>query len=602
MVEIIKTFSLVEPPTDMKIYGADNQMYTNLLNNNALPKFISFDGEGIDLLDNNKNFYTEGDFKGYVSSVVSDENCLLDSDEANIFTLHETTLIPEDFEKIYKNITIAFYGDCCREVKVTYDTVEGYYYEEIIPVSSNLLVIKPNCSAIIDEIHKTFDPEYTQRCSIISVLFEFTKTRIPNQSIKIASIKLGDSVVYNKLKNIELLEEINVLSEDMPINELNFSILLPNLENNEEPFEKNDLINIYSNNTFYGSFYVSESERIAKNTYSVKAQNSICILEKTNYREWGLEQTLEESEKMFPNVSDNPHLSRPVTGGNGMNILNFTSVISKLTSIEFLLPDEVTETEKFYTEGNIPINTCRYALCLFAFANGFMVDASRSDKIHIKSIPQNISSIITTADKRIIGECTFSKTAPITKAELQFKTYNSNKVESLENITYKNAVTTARYNYCPDSPVEVLYTPYSSKFLLQLNSPNIITFIIKEFDVADNGNGETEFYLPIYKIVPDIEEYAIINANSTTAKSNVKDFTKLNLKGSIKNVRANVEKFIKSRGIAKGKIRLRGEKVGDLIQIETAYDGIVTGIITSMNIRFGYEDIAEIEVLEWPIG
>lgn len=593
MVEIIKTSSLVEPPTDMQIYGEDNQSYKNLLDNNALPKFISFDGEGIDLLDNNKNFYTDGDFKGYVSSGVSDEHCLLNSDEAYIFTLHQTALIPEDFKRIYQNITIAFYGDCCREVKVTYCGLNDTEYSEVVSVSSNLLVVRPS---IIENIMGTVG------APIQSVLFEFTKTRIPNQTIKIASIKLGDSVVYNKLKNIELLEEINVLSEDMPINELIFSVSFTDLGNNEEPFKENDLINIYSNNTFYGSFYVSESERIAKNTYSVKAQNSIRILEDTNYREWGLEQTLEESEKMFPSIGDNPHLSGPVIGGNGMNILNFTSVISKLTGIEFVLPDEVTETNKFYTEGNIPINTCRYALCLFAFANGFLVDASRSDKIHIKSIPKNISSIVTTADKRIIGKCTFSKNAPITKAELQFKTYDSNKVESLENITYKNAETTARYNYCPDSPVVVLYTPYSSKFLLQLNSPNLITFIIKEFDVAKNGNGETEFYLPIYKIVPNIEESAIINANSTIAKSNVKDFTKLNLKGSVENVKANVEKFIKSRGVAKGKIRLRGEKVGDLIQIETAYDGIITGIITSMNIHFGYEDIAEIEVLEWPIG
>ena len=61
----------------------------------------------------------------------------------------------------------------------------------------------------------------------------------------------------------------------------------------------------------------------------------------------------------------------------------------------------------------------------------------------------------------------------------------------------------------------------------------------------------------------------------------------------------HIQKYMQSGGTVTAKIRLRGERVGDLIQIETAYDGIKTGIINCMNIFFGYEDIADIEVLEW---
>ena len=64
----------------------------------------------------------------------------------------------------------------------------------------------------------------------------------------------------------------------------------------------------------------------------------------------------------------------------------------------------------------------------------------------------------------------------------------------------------------------------------------------------------------------------------------------------------DIKKYMQSGGVIKAKIVLENEKVGDLIQIETAFDGIKTGIITSMAISFGYRDVAEIEVLEWPVG
>ena len=63
----------------------------------------------------------------------------------------------------------------------------------------------------------------------------------------------------------------------------------------------------------------------------------------------------------------------------------------------------------------------------------------------------------------------------------------------------------------------------------------------------------------------------------------------------------NIQRYIESNGKVTAKIRLRDEKLGDVVQIETAWDGIITGIITKMNIVFGYEDIAEIEVLEWSL-
>ena len=68
-------------------------------------------------------------------------------------------------------------------------------------------------------------------------------------------------------------------------------------------------------------------------------------------------------------------------------------------------------------------------------------------------------------------------------------------------------------------------------------------------------------------------------------------------------VQANALKYLNSRGTVKAKIVMRNnEKVGDATTIQTLYDGEITGIITKMDIYSGYNNIADIEVLEWEIG
>lgn len=62
---------------------------------------------------------------------------------------------------------------------------------------------------------------------------------------------------------------------------------------------------------------------------------------------------------------------------------------------------------------------------------------------------------------------------------------------------------------------------------------------------------------------------------------------------------ADIKTYCKSIGIVSGKIVLQGEKTGDLIQIDTAFDGTITGIITSLIIHPGYTNIADVEVLAW---
>ena len=148
MVEIIKTSLVRDFPEGFLNNITIKTEYSSedlkpLLENNVIPRYISFDGEGINLINNTKTFFTDGDFKGWVSNQVSNENAEFESDFINecSFALGNMDVAPTDFERVFKNITIAFSDDCCREIEVVYYCyTNSTSYTQIVSVDSNLLI------------------------------------------------------------------------------------------------------------------------------------------------------------------------------------------------------------------------------------------------------------------------------------------------------------------------------------------------------------------------------------------------------------------------------------------------------------------------------
>lgn len=513
-----------------------------LLDNYSPPNYISFDGQGIDLADQNKCFYSPGDYVGYISNDVS-------SEERNNFC-GESIYITGNFSELSKGITIAFYGDCCTEIDVQYIFPDTTSEVETLKVDGSLFHFKP-------VVPPYYPGEYQYPSSI--KLF-FSKTKYPNQFIKISHIKFGTVTIFKKLKGIELLEEINVLSDDLPMNSLNMSIA----SNEDINFKQDDPINVYSNGRYYGTFYLDDSERTSKNIYSIKALNTIKKLNEVQYKEW---HTTLASDRFKKQLED-------------------------LTGVKINL------NENYGAFGNIPINSCRYALCQYAFACGLMIDGSRGNEVVLKPIPEKITSVIKSSDKRIIGKATFKKSKPITVSKMQYASTFQYKTEVLNFKVPANK----RILYYFEEPIEVLDEQPEGVKVFN-SSENYVDLIADTEDVALN----------IIKIGYVYDNIDIVNDFANTTASNEKDFSKLNLRGSlfaengvgtslVKNKANDIRKYMRSGGTVTAKIILENEKVGDLIQIETAYDGIKTGIITSMSLSFGYRDIAEIEVLEWQNG
>ena len=550
-----------------KIYYMDldknNQNYVRgdswFVKNNMPANYVSFDGNGIDLeKSEGKSFLGYGDWDGFYSKV-SDASCVVTKrvEEPDVKLSHSKGYF--DFKK---GITISFYNESCAEFKVEYKYKNslGEFSETITyqVTEDNFYFIPPNFETEING--------KLEKGQVSSMEFYFTKSKIPYQAIKMEYIKFGKIIIFEKLKNISVLEEINVLSDDLPINQLDFSVISKDFSD----FKSGDAINVINHGRYYGTFYLEEAERSAAQIYDITAFNSIKVLDKTQYKEWF----------------------------SGIEFYQFRDQIAAITGFEIFDFDQDSSVGKAF--GHIPIDSCRFALCQHAFANRKMIDGSRSDTVTMLSIPTEISSVILTKDKRIIGEAKFSKTKPITAAKTQYES-SFNISSEYESIKLKNNANKRTVHF------------FEEPMKLADKQPSDITIFSHSENYVDFKSTKADASINVFKIEHFYNNVTLQNDSAGDSNSNEKDFSKLNLRMfgfdedsneiQLTDLKAaDIKKYMKSGGVVKAKIVLQGEKVGDLIQIETAYDGIKTGIITSMNIAFGFKDVAEIEVLEWKNG
>ena len=315
--------------------------YDELKNSYKVMNYISFDGLGIDLLDNNKEFYDNGEYIAYLSSYDSGSiygPVLYDEVNGQYLYGYSNDSAPIIYNIDNNNyptgITIRFYGYCCNNISVRYYSSYSDYsliHSETHIVHSSEKFIEFN--SYIKENH------IVKRIEI-----EFVSTPLPNQTIKIEGIMEGKINNISKIRSSELLEEINILSDDLPINSFNFEAAL------NDSIQEEDPINIYSNGKYYGTFFVDETERVSQNIYNIKCSNSIGLLEKTKFRDWKFSTFDIRTELNF-----------------------FLGKMAEETSVKASKPSEYTN---YYIYGHIPIESYRKALCEYAYACGFMVDSS----------------------------------------------------------------------------------------------------------------------------------------------------------------------------------------------------------------------------------
>lgn len=514
--------------------------FANIITDRYPSNYISMDGLGIKVKDDTTRFYNTGDYVGYISSNIS--NSSGEFVYPNIAPTISFWLSSGNLN-LSSGITINFFQEYCCEIDIEYRD------SDTVLIDSDTLY--PN------KLNFSFIPSVT---SCATVKINFSKTQHPEQFVKIASLYIGSMMVIDRIKDINLMEEIKPLSDDLSINTFEFTAI----SDNALGIKKGSKIRPFNNGKCFGTYYIKDIERTGKNCYQVAASDSIGLLDNYNYYGFNTTSVL---------LSD---------------IIN---EIQTETGLTIQVNDDVSAYSIY---GYLPIKSSRFTICAIAWACGFMVDTYRGDTVVLRKIPTSVSSVIKSADKRIIGDSTFKVTEQIKSASV---TYPSGYYTE-DYSTNVTAITDRVTLVFDNAPIEV--TGISGQHTTYLSTYNIVDFYTESYNITISG----------YKINFNHKIYNVSNASANYNNSKILEFKDFDVLGSCLSGlnteqimrSSDIGKYISSRGIVKAKIVLKEERVGDLISIETAYDGIITGIIISMNTKFGYQNIADIEVMEWSIG
>lgn len=370
---------------------------------------------------------------------------------------------------------------------------------------------------------------------------------------------------FTKFKTFEIYENTNILSDDVAVNTCNFTIV----GEYSELLQENSEFDVIKDNSYYGRFIITKCEQSDINSFEISAEDMKSKLKKFNYDKWRSNTSISAEKDIF------------LSSGVG--------IVNKYTG-------------SFW--GFVENNSCLFGLCQIAWTLNKMIDSSRASFITLRNVPTEITSYINNKNgrKKIIGDSKFTKSETFTQAKYKFIQYLlKDSAEKIGEFTAALSIPT-KY-YFPEAPCMFSHVEPSNIEITD-SSDNYV-------ELKTPGNTETSISVYAFKYEPVITEIMIPNSKSYSANAttNEKIYDKYTLtpfdpydsKGSVLDLKSPyIKKFIESPGTVSAKIVVENERVGDLVQIETAFSGTFTGIITSMVLHLGYTDVADIEVRVWP--
>ncbi len=379
--------------------------------------------------------------------------------------------------------------------------------------------------------------------------------------------------LYNsisKFMSFEIYENLNVLSDDVAVNTCNFTAKLDDYM--AERIQNVREFDVNHNGKYYGRFFITDCQQTAKNIFEITAEDMKGKAKKYLYDKWAHDYP----EICLADIYEACNVGID-SGNSNLNSLN----------------------------GWIKVDSCLYGLCQIAWALNKMIDSSRASFITLRDIPTEITSFIDNYNgrKKIIGDAKFTKSETFTQARYELKDYQTVKSDSvvLETV-YGDFVKDSKY-YFADPPCAIA-EGFSDDQVKNFGGYRDNYTILRAVDGVPYSNRT----VPLHgsKMTPMVYNITVLNeasfaANATTNEKVFDRFTVAQGWPSPTDQKSPyIKKFIESPGTVSAKIVVENERIGDLVQIETAFSGTFTGIITSMVLHLGYTDVADIEIRVWP--
>lgn len=382
------------------------------------------------------------------------------------------------------------------------------------------------------------------------IVITFLSTSKPHRPVFLTRIDYGiyREFLSDEVREISCLQEINAISENISINTMNFTVRTKS----SVPFDlqKKQKLSLYFNGGLIGNFYLKNGAKKSKADYYMDSHDALGILDGNEY-----------------------------PGGiyTGQLVPDVIAGIFDGEDFNYLIADDFDNIPLY---GYIPYTTKRNALVQIAFAIGAVADTSNYDGV-----------VIYPKQEETTGEFT--------------------SVEVFDGLTleHSDVVTGVRltvHDYQPSEETAEIY-----KGILDGTAEVIFTEAYHDLSVTGgtiDASGDNYAYVTGTgdEVVLTGKKYnhyttTVIKENSNIAyNKNIKEVSDATLvyNGNAETVLERVYEYYQRAENVVCDVLLDDKVIGQVVDIDTDYDGVKTGTIESVSYGFAGSIKAEVTIHE----
>lgn len=384
--------------------------------------------------------------------------------------------------------------------------------------------------------------EYYCQCNVElfnKVTITFYSMNKGNRFLKIFTIddgvnrKFSDSELYS----ISILEDMSLISEELPINTL--SVSLRRGEDTEFIFQKKQPMLAYRNGKLYGTFFVDSSERSSRDVYDVTAQCYKGIL---------------DAGKFYGGLY------------KGVTVKSIVDEIFYGEKFKYTI-DDVTANKLLW--GYIPICSKREAMAQVLFAACAVCDTARSNTFDIYRLADGTTDI--PADRIYFGgKITTSDIVTSVKIQIHKYTKATEKTD-----VFNGEVASGQSIVEFSAPIDVESATISGATLIScytnycvIDAENSGEVVIKAYEYTDN-------------VTTKVMYNENISLGTATNQIEISDATLVSSDNS-DEVLANVYNHYMKNRVLETDVVIEGEKCGIDVTLETEWSGKQRGRLEQM--------------------
>ncbi|MBM6938460.1 hypothetical protein H7U37_07985 [Pseudoflavonifractor phocaeensis] len=381
------------------------------------------------------------------------------------------------------------------------------------------------------------------------LVITFRKTVLPFRFLKLQEAVYGQTRIFTsgELRRVNLFQAASVISEELEINTCDLTLSskdpVPFLFQRKQPME------VYHGGILQGVFYVSASKRVGTAMYEIETSDAVGLLEEENH---------------MGGVYAGKRVDALAAEILGHNAYDLDPSLAGMTVF-----------------GWLPIATRRENLAQLAFAIGAVVDTSGSQVIRIYPVQSSVTADF--GPERIYSGSDIDTAALVTGVEVTAHKYTAG-TESKElfrdTLTGHAMVTFGE----PVSDLSIsggTLLEHNANYAVLSGTGGVVTLMGKPYQ-------HTTRTVKVEK--SDLQASEVVNVYQVTDATLVGD-------GNAMEVAQRVYDYCQRRETVNAQLVLADERPGDVVTVQTEFDGVKEGTILSLDIDLARKRIGEAVIL-----